>query len=188
MSDPDSILLVLSKLNPRLQNWEEFDPAPFITESDVAHALGLCQIYESALLGRVKWARQEEYMNELVNYLSLRFLDNNREYRTPKSWIGKDPIRKLCKMALDEFSGSQLCGECRGKGSVKIEALIVDCIECEGHGVISHKDNRPWKFGVTEKEWGKWERLYGSILKDLDHLENYLTGSLRRTMRVRLTA
>ena len=185
MSDISSILLVLAKLNPRILEISGVDPAPFITEMDVSHALGKVKIYESTLLGRVKWAGQEQFLPELINYLSSRFQEQHRSYRTPKPWKGKDPIRKLCKLALDEFCGSRLCNSCNGKGDFKDGSLLVTCEPCNGYGFISHKASRPWKFGVTEREWDRWEDYCTDILKDLDHLENHLIGSLMRTMQGR---
>ncbi len=177
--EADRILQILSKLNPRVLDCQYTDPFPFVSQTDIAHALG--KIPEGpALYGRVAFARQEEFKPQLAHKLTFQFIESNTDYRTPKSYIGQDPIRKLAYMAITEKSGTTICPTCNSKGDVRIADTVYQCTTCQGFGYISPKQSRSWKFNVSPDAWDRfWEPIYSrDVLPILDRWETALVGGL----------
>lgn len=181
MVEADRILQILSKLNPRILDIQYLDPFPSVSQTEIAHALG-CIPEGPALYGRVAYARQDEFKAHLAHKLTFRFLKLNPDYHTPKMYIGKNPVRRLAHIAINEKSGTTICPTCNSKGDTKIGDILFTCATCLGHGFISPKSSRPWKFQVTPDEWERsWESLYSQgMLTILDRWETILVGSLNR--------
>ena len=170
MSAPAEILRILGCLNPRLIN--TYNPRFPIKEMDIAHALGTIRGNPGvALSGRVKWARQYEFLPDLKNQLATTWFSENRHYKTPQAYIGADMLRKLAFNAISEFENNTLCPVCHGKATFKSGDLIHDCEKCGGTGQFNPESNK------TSLD-GYWRTIYDEQLSILNRWENRLITAL----------
>ena len=161
------ILELLASLNPRLIN--SYSSRYAIPEMDIAHCLG--KIHGSngpSLLGRVKWARQHELAADLQNTLATRWFEEHQDYRTPKSYIGKDMLRKLAYEAILEFDDIDMCQTCRGRKSAQIGDLVENCPDCYGTGRRIRENHLD----------SYWKTIYNDQIQILNRWEGRLVSAL----------
>ena len=176
-----------ARLNGKRQTFQPGIGGESITEHDIAHAMGSLWSDGAALLGRVKWAGQEEYMTKLVKFLVLEVTTLSNQQK----WLcTKDEIEKVCRLAIHESISPKLCRSCNGLGELWVKKspgrpkansppdLRIVCQACEGSGTKQlsvsrlaetagmnwQKFNRHWlqRYGQITGIVSKYERLFWS--------------------------
>lgn len=167
---------------------QHFHPAPggipMFTQDDVAGALGMIKQHDAALFGRIKYAKQTEYIKKLEKAVTLdiRWMGIEKQWRIHKKGI----CRSLARLAIVEHVNPMRCFRCKGVGERMVRNVRVECptcfgtkrfrltrrMYCEALGIDKHTWDRLWR-----------ERYRCDILPILDKYEAVLAGQLNKQLK-----
>jgi hypothetical protein len=123
----------------------EIVPSAFhrISSEDVMHALGLIKHDGASLLIRVKWAGQQQFIQDLDLKFWVAVVDiaNSESWPYPAKFKGQELYRNMGRMALAENIDPNICLECGGSATqITDEGKLEDCKPCRGTGKSHHSE------------------------------------------------
>ena len=169
-----------------------------LTDQDVAHAIGKMWHPGARLYGRVKWAGQEKYFDELLeltlgNLLALQSLD---------AWSEVQPgeLKRVARLVLTEAIYPRLCATCHGIGSMMVEkqrgdkrrrrnaqaVLKLVCPDCKGEGSRSYSERTlAGSAKIGRNRWERvWSKRYHHQIKPIvDKYERLFWQGMKRALR-----
>lgn len=77
--------------------------------------------------------------------------------------------RALCYPSPAVSEGGEPCPHCNGTGAVMVDALALDCKDCEGTGIVPGKGGQISYFGVNQysRKWGKLYTYGGKLFENV---------------------
>ena len=178
----EMMLELLSYLEPKTQDIRGLPPGfGKLNQADIAHALSYVHGRGPRLLGRVKYALQDEFLAPLEYQLTKSLKHRARvEY-----WRAIGPLPSCSKLAVKLYARPDRCQKCDGVGERLWGARIIICPRCTNSkwepvtnasmsrfiGVDRANFERVWKsrLGVAMAVLGGWDnRCVGGLRKALD--------------------
>ena len=184
----ENLLQIFRLLNPASRSTSSSDFGG-ITSQDVAMLLASIKINGPQHWARYKFALHDDSRLDSEISLVASCLSKLTNYKTPKEFIGREPIRRLCNLAIEEHAHPNSCPTCNGRMFFEYGNLRVKCGVCGGTGMSSQRTGidsngvqfnlRAHKFGVSQIEFEKrWERIFDQALLILDLWEDILVGKV----------
>lgn len=144
--------------------WQSRGDIPLIDPHDMAYLMSRIRTPGAGYLLRVKYGGQMGCLIDLEYALYHRVLKiaTNQKWKTPKEYIGTEPFRKACRLAIWENINPHICPVCLGRAEARIENKVVQCGECHGSGRVSIDDDfRQRVLEITD--WPDYMRRYRRI-------------------------
>lgn len=185
---------LLALLTAKVQRYVVSDGGiPEVTQEDMSHAMGYIRDKRAALLIGVKYCGRSEDVWELDFALWQSAILRFPEWQRDKEYIkGREFIRHLCQMALNEHMEEHTCHTCKGTSAKLKEDLkhafhkdFEFCSTCNDSGKVrpSEKD-RARIVGVNFKLWERhWSEKYRQIQAILNDWEGTAAGDLQDALR-----
>lgn len=164
---------LLAKITARSVPFEVIPSAyQRITPEDVLHALGGIKHSGASLMVRVKWAGQNQFLQdlEIKFWLTIVNVANAEKWPYPIKKKGKEFYRDMGRLALAENISPNICLECGGS-SIQItpEGKLEECSPCRGTGRSHHSDRSrarilgmPWE--TYRQLWNeRYRRVQGMV-------------------------
>lgn len=195
---------LVAMINGNVQKYVKGIGGPVLTPEDVALALSLVKNKGARLLGRVKYAQQEQYRGDLIFHLFVEVitLAGRERWRIPKV-TESDELYNICRLAIMEATEPRICRDCGGRGfemvipgiarrkrgrpkQGEVKPLRVECSRCEGKGLLAWRNfTRVRHSGVKRWRWEKvWAKRYREqILTIVDRYEWLFWRGMRYKLR-----
>jgi hypothetical protein len=186
-----------ARLNAKVQTFERGLIGVEYTLEDISHAIGLLSSEGAQLIGRVKYAHQEEYRASLINNLMLAVLaEGPRKGWSPPGGID---LLKVCSLAVFEAVSPPLCPDCHGHGwhfdklpgpgrppANSPPPKRLDCKRCDAWGYLRPSLYWRWRRArIGRKRFIKsWLPHYDRVIMPiLDRYESDFWAGMRRCLR-----
>lgn len=175
----------LTRLNNKVQAFEAgHDGIPALTAEDIALGLGLIKHDAAGLLGRLKFAGQDNYIRalEALVYRAVSRTARRERWRIHKRGV----LRGLSRLSIIEAVVALRCPCCNGTKDRMIDSRVVQCDGCHGTGKYRLSDHvRYQAVGLDHQSWRKtWRARYKNDIQPiLDHYERVLAGALAKRMK-----
>lgn len=150
------------------------------TQADVAHALSFVQSKGARLVGRVRYARQMEFADELIHELVMGLKRKAKRER----WKGIAPITRIATVAVSMYASPRRCQQCQGVGARKWGAKVLVCDKCKGSSwETTANEDIIGAIGVDAEAWDKtWQRRFGFAMEELGRWDSECIRDLRKAL------
>jgi hypothetical protein len=164
---------LLANLNPlgvESQFWKSRGDIPLLEPNTIAYALSHVKTKGAGYLLRIKYAGEDQWWSDLEYALYFKVIDiaTKRSWKTPKQYIGKEPFRRGCKLAIWEKIHPHICPTCLGRAQAMIGAKLEVCGACGGIGRFTIDDQKRLEL-LSITNWPEYPERYSRML-------NILTG------------
>ena len=185
-------------LNGRVQGFTLGLGGEHLSDADMAHAIGKLWHEGARLYGRVKFAGQDVYFDELLEY----FMRDMKALKSLDGWSDATPgeLKCIAKLALVESLFPKQCPTCKGIGSLMIEkqkrgrpskkaiapTLKIVCDDCAGEGIRPHTEFMLAKTAqISRRRWTNvWSyRYHHQVTPLVDRYEQLFWRGIRRALR-----
>lgn len=173
---------LLGHLNAKGQNLS-FLPAGFdsLDQEDICHAVSMVQSTGARLLGRVRYADQPVFLDELQHQLMLEL----KRYALREKWKNITPMVTMVRIIPDMYCKVPRCRKCKGIGQRMWGNRLVTCRVCRGHGweFIPQSDIAE-KLKVSESEYTRtWRKRVGLAFDILARWDQILCDEFAKAIR-----
>jgi hypothetical protein len=130
---PDTAAEIVGRLNPKAHSWDNIPTSKqFITQSDIAAAIGMLPREVDRLFVRVFFAHHEQF----IQALEREFLEIVVNTFHMERWVNQPGfITKMIRTAMYENARQSMCLTCNGqKSNINQEGKSEICQVCKGSG------------------------------------------------------
>jgi hypothetical protein len=139
----------------------------------VAYALAKVKTKGAGFLLRIKYAGENTWWADLEYALYSRVIHiaTKNKWKTPKPYIGKEPLRRACKLAIWEKIHPHVCPTCLGRAQALIDDKLVVCQPCNGTSRIFPTNQYRLDLLHIGDDWPEFITLYNRITNILQGWE-----------------
>lgn len=181
---PPKVALRLNSKNQYLEGAMSSKDFGALSQQDYALAMALVKLPGARLLGRVKYAEQNEFYKGLVRevFFHIKPTAHKRRWKLTRA-----ELYRLCETAVYEHIHPRKCRKCRGRGWRPKGKLHVHCERCDGYGVVSRSQQSRSK--RARIGWWRWHSYVNTwyckdVLSVLDHYETQFFTDIYRILRL----